>query len=529
MNSVIVRYAIFILIIVFLFGIGVGYILLQKVNTHSPSVTTSNGDSGLYLASATSANPATPATSAQPSDGKGIPAVPAIPAQKATPASPLKKDKPNRTDEYLSVDRPEGGAGWVRTTPLNILWEWNIKNQDNKELQFDVNLLKGGNFYAKITSITEPVNSDAWFDQVQWYIPKETPAGSDYRIQVKQIGKGKTLTSTNAKNFSILGDTITIKGRLIDLYTKSPLDKITISPYGAGNPLVTTNANGAFSYTIPTVYTEGSPQNYSLPEVATGSYSAFFGQETESKFHQCYPWYSVFWVELYDPNNPFWTATVLGGNWWSYGIRTSQGWPSDEKYFPVLSNTIDVGDVSIRPVAHFIAFSDVIGNMTLDYEGVNGGNDRWGYGSQSNTYQNSVYSGFPVKYNTRVIFNAGYSNASYSTWHQVGLDQACKDQLLTYLNGTFTWESYIISIASSGNWSGKKDSPFEVSLSANGGTAPYQWSVKGDKLPSGITLDESSGIISGIPTEAGLYKTAILVTDSSGTHNGMGFWINISN
>ncbi|HEV2346502.1 MAG TPA: putative Ig domain-containing protein [Actinocrinis sp.] len=49
---------------------------------------------------------------------------------------------------------------------------------------------------------------------------------------------------------------------------------------------------------------------------------------------------------------------------------------------------------------------------------------------------------------------------------------------------------------------GVKNQPYSLTLVAAGGTAPYTWSVSGS-LPLGLTLDSSSGQISGVPTISG--------------------------
>jgi Putative Ig domain len=53
------------------------------------------------------------------------------------------------------------------------------------------------------------------------------------------------------------------------------------------------------------------------------------------------------------------------------------------------------------------------------------------------------------------------------------------------------------------------------SLVATGGTAPYHWSVASGSLPTGISINASSGAVSGQPTAAGNFNFVIGVQDSS--------------
>ncbi len=52
-------------------------------------------------------------------------------------------------------------------------------------------------------------------------------------------------------------------------------------------------------------------------------------------------------------------------------------------------------------------------------------------------------------------------------------------------------------------------------LTAQGGTAPYSWSIHSGSLPAGLTLQPSTGLISGTPRSAGTSSFTVQVKDSS--------------
>jgi Putative Ig domain len=58
-------------------------------------------------------------------------------------------------------------------------------------------------------------------------------------------------------------------------------------------------------------------------------------------------------------------------------------------------------------------------------------------------------------------------------------------------------------------------SPYSLTISATGGTTPYNWAVSAGALPTGLSLNATSGSVSGTPSAAGNFSPTIQVADSS--------------
>jgi len=62
--------------------------------------------------------------------------------------------------------------------------------------------------------------------------------------------------------------------------------------------------------------------------------------------------------------------------------------------------------------------------------------------------------------------------------------------------------------------SGTVNVSYSFVVVANGGTPPYAWSITSGALPSGLTLDTTTGIISGMPSSSGTFNFSVQVIDS---------------
>ena len=68
---------------------------------------------------------------------------------------------------------------------------------------------------------------------------------------------------------------------------------------------------------------------------------------------------------------------------------------------------------------------------------------------------------------------------------------------------------------------------YSQSLSASGGKTPYAWSIVSGSLPAGLSLNSTTGVISGTPTVAGITNFTLRVTDANGAQANQALSINI--
>lgn len=87
-------------------------------------------------------------------------------------------------------------------------------------------------------------------------------------------------------------------------------------------------------------------------------------------------------------------------------------------------------------------------------------------------------------------------------------------QSSTNLSITVTGGVSPVAIHSPDAFAARVGAAFTEQLTAAGGVAPYSWSVAGGALPAGLTLNPTTGLLSGTPTVAGNASAVIQVTDA---------------
>ena len=69
---------------------------------------------------------------------------------------------------------------------------------------------------------------------------------------------------------------------------------------------------------------------------------------------------------------------------------------------------------------------------------------------------------------------------------------------------------------------------YSQTVSASGGTAPYNYTVTAGSLPPGLSLNASTGVLSGTPVTPGAYNFTITATDANTCSGMRGYAVSIS-
>lgn len=112
---------------------------------------------------------------------------------------------------------------------------------------------------------------------------------------------------------------------------------------------------------------------------------------------------------------------------------------------------------------------------------------------------------------------AGLAAGTYTAVFKAYYDNGAVAQ--TNLSFTVTASAPVVvapAIETSTLTDAKVDEPYSFSLAATG-TAPITWKITAGALPAGITLNDTTGAISGTPTAAGTFSITFTAENSAGT------------
>jgi hypothetical protein len=308
-------------------------------------------------------------------------------------------------------------------------------------------------------------------------------AGNTYTPIVSSSGSfSQTLTFTEPKNYPIIvtvtenNGAVTVVRRNV-LFEKANALKSASSPTKLANLTIsgTRENETVVSVACPTVATVG-PVSY---PTAT-SWSSQLSGLMEGK--------NPLTVTFTSPTNPEMTA-----------------------------NKIIIRD-TIAPIEGSLAASSEYGMVKLSWTGFSDTNSGISsykvYASTTATPVNctgtAIYSGTAKSYN-----HTGLTNGTNYYYRLCASDAA--SNVSTGVTASATPNLYPLAITTSRLSSSNVAKTYSTTLTATGGMQPYSWSLASGTLPPGLTLNATTGTITGTPTIVGNYAFTIQVKDSQTT------------
>ena len=198
-----------------------------------------------------------------------------------------------------------------------------------------------------------------------------------------------------------------------------------------------------------------------------------------------------------------------------YALRANAGVFSSTPPFDLQINPGPVCTYSIAPISQAIGSAGSNGTVTVTTA------TACGWATNSNVPWITITAG---------ASGTGNGTVSYS----VGADAAGpRSGTLTIAGKTFTVNQGsgggVLTITTPADLpGGTVNQSYSTTLSASGGNPPYTWSVTSGALPAGLTLNSSTGLISGAATAAGTGSFTISAQDNNAATTSMVFSLTIN-
>lgn len=117
------------------------------------------------------------------------------------------------------------------------------------------------------------------------------------------------------------------------------------------------------------------------------------------------------------------------------------------------------------------------------------------------------------------------------------ISYSVKDSTTSSLGGSYTQSQSVtltinalppLTLAPSSAPTGQVGVSYSVSIAATGGNGSYSYSISAGALPPGVSLNTSTGFISGTPTGGGTYAFTVSANDTAGSTGSQAYTANIS-
>lgn len=306
---------------------------------------------------------------------------------------PLPPPPPSIPDITATIQAPVGGRGWVRGTTLPIKSSYTGTFSTGFG-SVGARLLKGGVTVRDIVVPAQGMPYSASLN-ITWPIPLDLEPSADYAVEIF-YGDRPDIKAVSGQ-FSILGETLHVYGKVFNKFTGAPIPDIKLSSGGQ----------------VITVATDGS---YTLDQT-TGQW----GLSTQNK--ACY-------LQSTSYSGPY---NIPGGSYWIYRYVTPE--PHDlNEVKPVLGPEIE-HNIPVWPGVDFSVKSDIAVSLGIEYGTTNNGP-----GNSNYRTEHYLSFSFPLDYDVRVHLTDQAGNIYTSPYYRLPRDHGCGVATLTFTDGQFMWK-----------------------------------------------------------------------------------------